>query len=493
MMIVISATSFATAAVPSVSIYQTSRDGDRLASVEPGAAGKSTPTRTLVLDSSRTYQTLIGIGSSFTESGAAVLSELPKQTREKVIKAYFSPDGAHISLTRTPIASCDFSLRSFTYDPVPGDVEMKHFSIEPDRTYLLPMIKAAQSVDGADFKILASPWTAPPWMKTNQSWNGGALKPEYYPAFANYIVKYIEAYKGEGIPIWGMTPENEPLGNGANWESMLFTPEQMRKYIADDLGPALRKAGLDVPLWIYDQNREKIMLDWAATIYGDKKASAFVRGMAVHWYQSTVDVGGDLLDQLHQKYPNKEILHSEGCIDAIGDDEPIGSWLEDDWYWRPEATDWGRFWAAEKDKKNHPPYRPFYRYVRDLIGGLNHNLVGWIDWNMVLDTRGGPNHARNFCLAPVLIDSGHDHVYFTPLYYAISHFSRFIRPGARRIGLAGQDGALMATAFRNPDGSIVVEVFNHSEKDIRYMVKLGDLSIPVGIKGQALQTLVIRK
>ncbi len=483
----------ATSSAGAVTVFQTSRQGDRLEPVDVVGGIDQLPSRTLTLDPSQTYQTLVGIGSSFTESSAYVLSELSQKKRAEVMKAYFSPEGAHISLTRTHIGSCDFSLRNYTYAPVPGDVELEHFSIEPDRTYLLPMIKAAEAVDGADFKILASPWTAPPWMKDNNTWNGGQLKPEYYSAFARYIVKYIKAYEGEGIPIWGLTPENEPLGNDANWESTHFSPEQMRKYIADDLGPALKSAGLDVPIWIYDQNREDIMMDWADTIYGDAKASAFVRGMAVHWYQSTIDVGSEWLDKVHEKYPEKEILHSEGCIDALGDDEPIGSWLEDDWYWRPEATDWGKFWAAEEDKQNHPAYRPFYRYVRDLIGGLNHNLVGWIDWNMALNTRGGPNHARNFCLAPVLIDSGHDRAYFTPLYYAIAHFSKFIRPGAQRIGLSGHDDTLMATAFRNPDDSIAIVVFNPGEEDVSYAVKSGGKSIPVEIKGQAIQTVCIRK
>jgi glucosylceramidase len=474
-----------------IEVYQTSRDGDRLAPVHIRKPPVSEPSRSLKVDASKTYQTLIGIGGSFTESGASVLAELSAQKQAEVMLAYFSPDGAHISLTRTHIASCDFSLKNYTYAPVPGDTELEYFSIEPDRTYLLPMIKAAQAVDGADFEILASPWTAPPWMKTNNDWNGGELRPEHYPTFAQYIVKYIQAYEKEGIPIRGLTPVNEPLGNDSNWESLHFNPEQMRRYIADHLGPALAEADLDVPLWIYDQNREDIMLDWADTIYGDAKASAFVRGMAVHWYQSTIDVGGEFLDLVHQKYPAKEILHSEGCIDALGDDEPIGSWMEDDWYWRPEATDWGKFWASEEDKKNHPPYRPFYRYARDLIGGLNHHLVGWIDWNMVLNTRGGPNHARNFCLAPVLVDSGHDRVYFTPLYYAIAHVSKFIRPGAQRIGLTGHDDSFMATAFKNPDGTIAVVLVNLTEEDIIYSIELGAKNFSAEIKGQALQTAVI--
>lgn len=475
-----------------VEIYQTTRSGDRLKPVEPEATLSEAPARRLVLDDTRRFQILEGIGGSFTESSAYNLSELSVGKRREVMEAYFSPEGAHYSLTRTHIASCDFSLRNYTYAPVPGDTALEHFSIEPDRTYLLPMIKEAQAVEGADFKILASPWTSPPWMKTNNTWNGGELLPEHYPTFANYIVKYIETYRAEGIPIWGITPVNEPLGNDANWESLHFNPHQMRDFIVEDLAPAIAEAELGTTIWIFDQNRDHEMLEWADVIFGDKTAAGLVEGMAVHWYQSTVDVGGENLDLVTQKYPEQRILHSEGCVDALGDDEPIGVWLEDDWYWRPEATDWGIFWAPEKDKPAHPPYRAFYRYTRDLIGGLNHNLVGWIDWNMVLNTRGGPNHARNLCLAPVLVDSGRDHVYYTPLYYAVAHVSKFIRPGAQRIGLSGHDDTCMATAFRNPDGSTAIVVFNLTEEDLIYEVVEGSTSIPVSIPGQALQTIVLR-
>jgi glucosylceramidase len=474
-----------------VSIYQTSRQGDRLKQLQPTGIDHESADRTLVVHPGRTFQTLIGIGGSFTESSAYVLSELSAETRAKVMKAWFSPEGAGFSLTRTHIASCDFSVRNYTYAAVPGDLDLEHFSIEPDHTYLLPMIKGAQAVPGSDFRILASPWTAPPWMKTNNTWNGGELKPEHYQTFARYILKYIQAYKSEGIPIWGITPVNEPLGNDSNWESLHFNPEQMRTFIADHLGPVLEEAGVDPSIWIYDQNREEFMLDWARVILGDEKAAAFVDGMAVHWYQSTVDVGGDMLDQFSEEFPKTPILHSEGCIDSIGNDEPVGAWLEDDWYWRPEATDWGFFWATEENKPHHPPYRAFYRYARDLIGGLNHNLVGWIDWNMALNTRGGPNHANNFCLAPVLVDSGKDSVYFTPLYYAIAHVSKFIRPGAVRIGLAGHDDAFMATAFRNPDGSVALVVFNLSENDLTYAVEIDSTAFAVPIRGQALQTVII--
>ncbi len=475
-----------------IEIYQTSRKGDRLTRVEPVQSGVKSIDRTLETDSSQTFQTIEGIGGSFTESSAYVLSELSSEKQAELIAAYFSPEGAHISLTRTHIASCDFSLRNYTYAPVPGDVSLSHFSVEPDKTYLLPMINQARTVKGADFRILASAWTPPPWMKTNNTWNGGALKPKHYPTFAEYLVKYIQTYAAMDIPIWGITPINEPLGNDSNWESCHFTPEEMRTFIGDHLGPALREAGLDTSIWIFDQNRDEALMEWAEAILGDAKASSYVEGTAVHWYQSTVDIGAENLDKLSSAFPDKKILHSEGCIDALGDDEPIGSWMEDDWYWRPVATDWGKFWAPPEMKKDHPPYRPFYRYARDLIGGLNHNMVAWIDWNMILNTRGGPNHARNFCLAPVLVDSGRDSIYFTPLFYAIAHVSKFVRPGAVRIGLDGHDEEFMATAFRNPDGSTAVVTFNTTEEDITFILEHGNESFRISIDAQSMQSILLR-
>jgi glucosylceramidase len=473
-------------------IFQTSRQGDRLARIDPARAGGRPTDRVLTIDESRTFQTVLGFGGAFTEAGASVLAELTAERRREVLAAYFGPAGARYSLTRTHVASCDFSVRNCTYAPVPGDTALEHFSIEPDRTYLLPMIHEAQAVDGADFRILASPWTAPPWMKTNGTWNGGELLPEHHATFAAYLVKYLQAYAAEGVPIWGLTPINEPLGNNASWESTHFTPREMRAFIVDHLAPALARAGLDTRIWIYDQNRDQCLLEWADAILGDATAARLVDGVAVHWYQSTVDVGGDLLDEVGRRYPRHGILHTEGCIDAIGDDEPIGSWLDDDWYWRPEATDWGMHWAPADEKAHHPAYRPFYRYARDLIGGLEHGLVGWIDWNMVLNLRGGPNHARNMCLAPVLIDSGRDHVHYTPLYYAVAHVSRFVRPGARRVAVTGQDDRLMATALANPDGSLVVVVFNLDEQDRRYEWSRGDRTYSADIPGQALQTILMR-
>lgn len=473
-----------------VDAFQTSRAGDRLRPIAPLPATPAQIDYTITVHPDQPRQTVRGFGASFTESGGQVLAELSAPRQQELLHKVFSPDEAGFSLTRTHIASCDFSLRNYTYAPVPGDTDLQHFSIEPDRTYLLPFIHKAMDVDDADFQILASPWTAPPWMKSNQSYNGGELLPGHYPTFADYIVRYLEAYAGEGVPIFGITPINEPLGNDSNWESTHFSPEQMARFIGDHLGPALRKAGHSTEIWVYDQNREPEMLEWARTLYNDPEAAPFIEGMAVHWYQSTRDIGAPYLDTVANEFPQYPIIHSEGCIDALGDDEPIGAWLEDDWYWRPEATDWGFFWAAPEDQENHPPYRPFRRYTRDLIEGLNHHLAGWIDWNLILNTRGGPNHARNYCLAPIIVDSGTDSIYYTPLFYSIAHFSKFIRPGAQRLDLTAPEDPFMATACRNPDGSIVVVTYNPSPEAAYYSVQLPDSSASFRIPPQSLQSIV---
>ncbi|MEP4076346.1 glycoside hydrolase family 30 protein [Haloferula sp.] len=474
-----------------VSLYQTSRSGDRLKEI-PASGFEKADAYQLVLDPESTHQTLVGIGGSITESSAQVLSELSEEKRNEVVEACFSPKGAHYSMTRTHIGSCDFSVTNYSYAPVPEDKELKHFSIEPDRKYLLPIIKQALALPGADIKILSSPWTAPPWMKNNGAWNGGNLKAEHYQTFSDYIVRYIQEYRKEGIPIWGITPENEPLGNGSNWESMEFTAEAMRDFIGDYLGPTMEKHEPKVEIWAYDQNRDKHMVEWAEKLLGDEKASRYIDGFAVHWYQSTRDIGAEVLDAVAKAHPETRILHSEGCIDAMGDDEPIGAWLEEDWYWKEEATDWGYIWASEEEKPDHPKYRPFERVARDLVGGFNAGLVGWVEWNLALNTRGGPNHARNFCVSPILVDSGKDSVFYTPLFHAISHFSKFIRPGAKRIGLDGSDDTFMATAFKNPDGSLVTVVFNrHGEKQT-YRLRLGSREVvATSIPGLGLQTIVL--
>jgi len=217
-----------------VEVYETSANGNKLTQITEFS--KEENVAEIEILPNEKYQTITGFGGSFTESSAYLLNRLSKENRAKILEAYFSEEGANYSLTRTHISSCDFSLTNYTYAPVEGDLELKNFSIEEDKDDLIPMIKDAMKVSKDGFNIIASPWTAPPWMKDNKKYVGGKLLPEYYNSFALFFSKYLGAYKAEGIDIWGLTPVNEPHGNGNNWESMHFSPEEETNFVQNHLG-----------------------------------------------------------------------------------------------------------------------------------------------------------------------------------------------------------------------------------------------------------------
>ncbi len=470
-----------------VQIFETAANGNKLVKIKATPAAATSAH--ISINPTQRYQIITGFGGSFTEASAYLLNKLSKANRDKILKAYFSKDGADYSLTRTHFNSCDFSLSNYAYANVPGDKNLDNFSIDEDRNDLIPMIKDAQKISKDGFKIIASPWTAPPWMKDNNDWRGGKLLPEYRETWALYFSKYINAYKKEGINIWGLTVENEPLGNDKNWESMHFTPEEMTDFVRDYLSPRLEKDGLsNIPILGYDQNRGEELEKWAKAMFEDKKAAKYFGGTAVHWYASTYDFFPASLKYTHQLAPDKYLINTESCVDG-----QVPVWKNDDWYWSAEAKDWGWTWAPENQKYLHPKYVPVFRYANDIIGCLNNYVDGWIDWNMVLNKQGGPNWFKNWCTAPVIVDEENDEVYFTPLYYAMAHFSKFIRPGAVRIGFENDDAELKVTAAQNPDGSVAVIVFNPSEQKKDFEISLNEKKINAPISAKAIQTIIISK
>ncbi|MEM9679631.1 MAG: glycoside hydrolase family 30 protein [Bacteroidota bacterium] len=467
-----------------VEVYETSESGNKLTPISEFST--SGGVSTMVINPEKEFQTITGFGGAFTESSAYLLNKLSKENRDKILKAYFTRDGANYSLTRTHMNSCDFSLGQYSYAPIEGDMELENFSIEEDMDDLIPMIKDAMAISEDGFKIFASPWTAPPWMKDNKEWVGGKLLPEYYPTWALFFSKYVDAYKAEGIDIWGFTVENEPHGNGNNWESMHFTPEEMTDFVQHHLGPKLEADGKgDLIILGYDQNRAGLQ-EWVDVMYKDEASSKYYDGTAIHWYESTYDYFPEALQYAHNKAPDKYLIETEGCIDA---EVPV--WQDDAWYWKKEATDWGWDWASAEEKYLHPKYSPVYRYARDIIGCLNNWVDGWVDWNMVLDKQGGPNWFENWCIAPVIVDPETDEVYFTPLYHTMAHFSKYIRPEAKVIDVQNSDEALMVTAAKNPDGSIAVVVFNETMEAKEFTLTLGEVSKAVSISPQAIQTIMI--
>ena len=467
-----------------VEVFETSESGNKLTKRTDFVA-EANPS-TITLDDSKQFQAITGFGGAFTESSAYLLNQVSKENRDLILRAYFSKEGARYSLTRTHMNSCDFSVDNYSYTPVAGDIDLKHFSIDEDREDLIPMIKDAMAVSENGFRLFASPWTAAPWMKDNNSWVGGKLLPEYYDTWALFFSKYVDAYKAEGIDVWGFTVENEPHGNGENWESMHYSPEEMTHFVQHFLGPKLEADGKgDLIILGYDQNREGIR-EWVDVMYKDEASSKYYDGTAVHWYESTYDYFPTELQYAHEKAPDKYLIQTEACVDA---EVPV--WQDDKWYWKKEATDWGYDWREASKKYLHPKYAPANRYARDIIGCLNNWVDGWVDWNMVLDTKGGPNWANNWCIAPVIVDTEKDEVYFTPLYYIMAHFSKYIRPGAIVIDAQNSDSELMVAAAKNPDESIAVVVFNEGISQKNFELTLNRSSINITISPQAIQTIMI--
>jgi glucosylceramidase len=390
----------------------------------------------IVVDTGKQFQTMEGFGGAFTEAAASVFYKLSPANRAEILKAYFDPQQGHgYNLCRTHINSCDFALGNYAYTEVPGDTSLEHFSIERDRKQLIPLIKEAFAVAGGPFKLFASPWSPPAWMKTTGQMNhGGKLKPEYRDAWARYYCRYISEYEREGIPIWGLSIQNEPMAV-QTWDSCIYSAEEERDFVRDHLGPVLHREGrADVKVIIWDHNRD-VIFERASVMYDDPEAAKYVWGTGFHWYN------GDHFDNLqmvHDCYPDKALIFTEGCQE---NGPHIGSWALGE------------------------------RYARSVIHDLNRWTVAWVDWNILLDERGGPNHVGNYCSAPIIADTVNDKVLYQSSYYYLGHFARYIRPGARRVVSASSHDDLETTAFVNPDGQVVVVVLNRSEQSLPFLLR----------------------
>ena len=269
-----------------VDVYETSESGNKLTKITEFTSDDNPST--IKLNPNKQFQTITGFGGAFTESSAYLLNKISKKNRDIILQAYFSKEGANYSLTRTHMNSCDFSLSQYSYSPVAEDMNLDHFTIKDDIDDLVPMIKDAMKVSKDGFKIFASPWTAAPWMKDNKAWVGGKLLPKYYDTWALFFSKYLDAYKKEGIDIWGFTVENEPHGNGNNWESMHYSPDEMTNFVQNHLGPQLEKDGHKAKILGYDQNREHLN-EWVDSQFKNEETSKYFDGTAIHWYASTYD------------------------------------------------------------------------------------------------------------------------------------------------------------------------------------------------------------
>jgi glucosylceramidase len=418
--------------------FLSSRDSDaRLSEQAPLANGtEESLLPSLWVDPSRQFQRLEGFGAAFTEAAAVTWQKLSAGRKQQVLEDYFSSNtGHHYRFCRVHMNSCDFALGNYAHVDLPGDTALHTFSIERDKQSLLPFIKAAQAVAGETIQLLVSPWSPPAWMKTNNQMNhGGSLRAEYRQAWAHCYVRFIQAYESEGVPVWGVSVQNEPAAS-QRWDSCIYTAEEERDFVRDFLGPELELAGLGhVRIVIWDHNRD-LMVERASVVYSDPEAAKYVWGTGFHWYGEN---HFDHVRLVHDAWPDKQLLFTEGCQEG---GPHIGSW------------DLGE------------------RYACSIINDMNRWTVGWIDWNLVLDEYGGPNHVGNYCSAPIMIDTANDSLMHQSSYYYIGHFARFVKPGAHRVLCAAARQDLETTAFVNPDATAVVVVMNRTQQAIRFNLR----------------------
>ncbi|CAG2120749.1 unnamed protein product, partial [Medioppia subpectinata] len=355
---------------------------------------------------------------AFTDAAGINIKSLPQILQKRLIEDYFGETGIEYTLGRIPIGGTDFSTRGYTYDDnYKNDLQLKHFNLtEEDFNDKIPIIKAAKQVSKHGLRLLASPWTAPQWMKNISDVNHGDFligKPggEYYKAYANYLVKFLDAYKAQGIPLWGLTLQNEPalalVIYPKHWfNTMAFTPELYRDFLKLDFGPIMSAAGYGpnvTRVMVFDDNIHSVT-QWANVIYRDSEAAQYVSGTAIHWYENN-ETNVNMLDTVHNQNPSKFILSTEACEMWQGKDHHVylGSW------------------------------KLFEKYATDIIRDLNHWVGGWVDWNLALDTNGGPNWSKNFVDAPIIVNATAREYYKQPSFYSIAHFSKFLPPGAQRL------------------------------------------------------------
>lgn len=428
---------------------------DRLASYSAEVSNERAFEHYAQVDEKLEYQSMMGFGGAFTEAAAVTLSKMSADNRAEVIESYYDKEkGLSYNIGRVHIHSCDFALGNYTYVE-DGDAELKTFSIEHDEALIIPLVKDAFAQRGSELEILASPWSPPAWMKSNNMMNqGGYLLPEYHQTWADYYVKFIEAYEKAGVPIWGLTVQNEPEAV-QTWDSCIYSAEDERDFVKNHLGPTLHKAGYeDKKLLIWDHNRD-VIVRRAKTVLDDPEAAKYIWGTGFHWY---VSEAFENVGKVHELFPDKHLLFTEGCQEG---GVKLGEWFTGE------------------------------RYGRNMIGDFNNWCKGYLDWNIVLDETGGPNHVNNLCDAPIICDTVNDVIHYNSSYYYIGHFSKYIEKDAKRIFADCSVEGVYMTAFKNPNGDKVVIIMNENDDAVEMSIAIGDNYINEAMDAHSIITYTI--
>ncbi|KAH7484853.1 hypothetical protein KRP22_006019 [Phytophthora ramorum] len=479
-----------------VGVFQTSKAGDRLVYSTLGIDAGSDDAADLIIDSTTTYQEIIGFGGAFTDAAAINVYLMDTDVQQLILDAYFSDTGLQYSLGRIPIASTDFSEYVYSYSPSVDDFEMANFSIDADKEPLsnkLSLIQRALSETSAasrNLTLFASSWAPPVWMTTsNTTLNcemNGYPGGEYWEALALYYSKFIGAYEAEGVPIWGLTTQNEPTKQELAtkfWQSLRFNTTTERDFIKRDLGPLMKEKHPDVKIIILDDQKD-LLLDWNASLL-DEEARGYVSGVGVHWYKNldfAFGTSGDFDDLVtfHAEYPDIFILATEACEGSLV--KGLGTGMG------PHLFDY-----------NNITWQRGENYARDIINDLASFASGWTDWNLVLNTTGGPNWADNQVDAPILVDEeGGAEFYKQPIYYVMGHFSKFLVPGSLQVEMNVSSNASSTlenvdrVAFVTPEGQVVVVLSNRdsTEKSIRIKLMVEVRAVTVVLPANTVQTVL---
>lgn len=375
-----------------------------------------------------------GFGGAITDAAGYVFQMMDRKQQEEVLDTYFAGDKMNYQFVRIHIDSCDFSTHMYS---AIGDKRETNFDFSDTERYILPLLDAAQKRAGRKLKLMLSPWSPPSYMKTNgKRTNGGELKAEYRSAWAEHYCRYILEFQERGYEVQRISVQNEPKAV-QTWDSCIYTGQQEKEFLRDYLLPALKKYELnDVEVFIWDHNKER-MYERANEVV-DEITKGMIAGIAFHWYSGD---HFEALDIVRRKYPDLKMILSESCLEFCKYD-------------------------MSEEKINAE------RLAHDMIGNLNNGMQAFYDWNILLDNKGGPNHVQNYCDAPFLYHQGEKKLEKRMILKYYWHFAHFIKPLAKRVAHTKYTDELEVTAWKNPNGDIVLIVLNRNEYAIEYNIRL---------------------
>ncbi|CAG5024561.1 unnamed protein product [Parnassius apollo] len=424
-----------------------------------------------VINPMKTYQAVEGFGGAVTDAAAINWKSLPEVMQKYLIDSYFSFKGLEYNMLRVPVGGCDFSTYPYAYNEQPeNDPKLSNYSLTyEDYNYKIPMIKEISKVATSPVHIVASTWSPPIWMKTNHNFSGiNQLKQEYFETYALYHYKFLEKYAAQGINIWAITTTNEPI-NGlfgyVKFNSLGWSVEKMGEWIVNNLGPMIRNSVFkNIKILTCDDQRFTIPLYFSELISKYPKALDYIDGIGVHFYADKI-IPPVVLYAVSKTYPDKIILATEACQGSAP--------------WQSEKVELGS-------------WRRAISYITDILEDLNHNVAGWIDWNLCLNMEGGPNWAKNYADSAVIVNAEKNEFYKQPIFYAMGHFSKFIKRGSRRIEIREKKlcftGSVKNVAFLTPDGTVVVVFLNEgSERSVS--VKCGKKETILQLEANSITTM----